>query len=399
MSTPTRASLVLVGLSFVGFISLGLPDGLLGVAWPSMRRDFAVPLDALGAYFVAVVVGYLLASLSSGRVVGRLGVGLVLALSCLLTASSLLGITAAPGWPFVVGLGFAAGLGAGAIDAGLNAFAATTFSPRLVNWLHASYGIGVTGGPALLGVLFDAGLTWRWGYAIVGIAQLGLGLAFLATLRRWTVGSESAPPATSETAVDPTVATATSAAHRRAVLALGAGLFFFYTGLEVTAGGWAYSLLVEARGMEAGPASLAVSGFWAALAGGRVLFGIVANRLDPVVLVRGCTAGMLLGAMLVWPDAGPIPTTLGLTMIGFAAAPVYPALISATPARIETTEAVGTVDAVGMQVGAAALGGALLPGLAGLLAERTSLEILPPFLVVLGLFMAVLHEGLVRRSR
>ncbi|MDP8923906.1 MAG: MFS transporter, partial [Chloroflexota bacterium] len=114
-----RASGLLVGLSFAGFVSLGLPDGLLGVAWPSMRRDFDVPLDALGWYFVAVVTGYLLASVSSGRVVGRLGVGRVLALSCLLTAASLLGIAAAPAWIVVVGLGFAAGLGAGAIDAGL----------------------------------------------------------------------------------------------------------------------------------------------------------------------------------------------------------------------------------------------------------------------------------------
>ena len=404
--TRTRASLLFVGLSFVGFVSLGLPDGLLGVAWPSMRRDFDVPLDALGAYFVSVVSGYLLASVTSGQVVGRLGVGLVLALSCLLTAGSLLGIAAAPAWGVAVALGFATGLGAGAIDAGLNAFAATRFSPRLVNWLHASYGLGVTGGPVLLGSLFDAGVSWRWGYAIVGLAQVGLSLAFLVTLKRWTV-----PP-------DPASATATSpefapgqlaaghpstnqppAAARRPVLALAAGLFFAYTGLEVTAGGWAYSLLVEGRGIAAGPASLAVGTYWGALAGGRILFGIVANRLDPVTLVRACAAGMIVGALLLWLDAGLLGAIFGLAVLGFAAAPIYPTLISATPARVGTTEAVGTVDAVGIQVGAAALGGALLPGLAGVLAERTSLEVMPPFMVALGIMMALLHEGLVRRAR
>ena len=394
-----QASLLLVGLSFVGFVSLGLPDGLLGVAWPSMRRDFQIPLDALGGLFISVVAGYLLASVTSGRVVGRLGVGLVLALSCLLTAASRLGIAAAPGWPVVVGLGFATGLGAGAIDAGLNAFAALNFSPRLVNWLHASYGIGVTVGPALLGVLFDAGLTWRWGYGIVGAAQSALGLAFLVTLGRWTVAAAPQPIATVTTTNWPLgPSDGHTKAGRRTLLALGAGLFFAYTGLEVAAGGWAYSLLVEARGMEAGPASLAVSTFWAALAGGRVVFGTVANRLDPVALVRWCTGGMILGALLMWLNAGAAPTVLGLAIIGFAAAPVYPALISATPSRVGTTETVGTTDAVGLQVGAAALGGALLPGLAGILAERASLEILPPFLVGLGALMVVLHEGLVRRS-
>ena len=401
MATPTRtrASLLLVGLSFVGFVSLGLPDGLLGVSWPSMRRDFDVPLDALGAYFISVVSGYLLASVTSGRVVGRLGVGLVLALSCLLTAGSLLGIAAALTWPVVVALGIAAGLGAGAIDAGLNAFAATRFSPRLVNWLHASYSLGVTGGPVLLAALFDAGLAWRWGYGIVGAAQVVLGLAFLATLGRWTVAPEAEAAALPGAVPPSSEAVRSATTRRRTVMAFGSGLFFAYTGLEVTAGGWAYSLLVEARGMEPRSAGLAVSAFWAALGVGRVVFGIVANRLDPTGLVRGCAAGMIAGALLVWLDAGGAPTVFGLGLIGFAAAPIYPALISATPARIGTAEAVGTIDAVGLQVGAAALGGALLPGLAGILAERSSLEIVPPFMVALGVVMAVFHEGLVRRSR
>lgn len=391
---PVRMSLLLVVLSFVGFVSLGLPDGLLGVAWPSMRRAYDVPLDALGGYLIAAIAGYLLASITSGRVVGRLGVGLVLALSCLVTAASLLGIAAAPVWAVVVGLGLTAGLGAGAIDAGLNAYAALSFSPRLMNWLHASYSIGVTIGPALLGALFDAGLTWRWGYGIVGTAQVGLGLAFLMTLGRWKPAAAPAP------APEPSHEPGTPATvGRRMVLALGAGLFFAYTGLELTVGGWAYSLLVEARAMDAGPASLAVSTFWGALAVGRVLFGIVANRLDPTQLVRGCIGGMLAGAMLVWLDLGAGPTMFGLGLIGFAAAPVFPALVSATPARIGTREAVGTIDAVGIQVSAAALGGALLPGLAGILAEQSSLEVVPPFVVGLGVLMALFHEGLVRRSR
>ena len=383
-----RGSLVLVGLSFVGFVSIGLPDGLLGVAWPSMRRDLDVPLDALGGYLLAVVAGYLTASVTSGRVVRRLGVGLVLALSCLLTAGSLLGIALAPLWVLVLGFGIVAGLGAGAIDAGLNAFAALRFSPRAMNWMHASFSAGVAGGPVLMGALLDAGYPWRWGYGVVGAAQGLLGVAFLLTIDRWNV------PGTSITAEDAT-RDGTEARPRRGALLLAGAAFFTYTGAEVTAGGWAYSLLVEARGMDGAPASLAVSGFWAALAGGRVLFGVIANRLEAVSLVRACGAGIVAGALLVWLDAGTLATVAGLVTIGFAAAPIFPTLISSTPTRFGAR---GATDVVGVQIGAAALGAALLPGLAGIFAARTSLEIVPPFVALLGGLMLAAHEGLLRRS-
>ncbi|MDP9315499.1 MAG: MFS transporter, partial [Chloroflexota bacterium] len=166
-----RAAL-LVGLAYAAFISLGLPDGLTGVAWPSIRTTFRLPLDALGALITTGTIGYLMSSFSSGRLSARIGVGWLLVLSCLATAVSLLGYGATPVWAVMVSLGLLAGLGAGAIDAGLNTYAAESFSPRTVNWLHASFGLGAATGPIIMSGIISAGYSWRLGYLVVGVAQL-----------------------------------------------------------------------------------------------------------------------------------------------------------------------------------------------------------------------------------
>jgi fucose permease len=183
------SSPLLVVLAYVAFISLGLPDGLLGVAWPSMRGFFHLPLDALGALLVTFTTGYLLSSCSSGRILARVNVGSLLALSCLATAVSLLGYALTPWWGIMVALGGLSGLGAGAIDAGVNTYVATRYSPRMVNWLHACYGIGATSGPVIMTSVLTAGLPWQWGYGIVGMGQLVLALGFGLTRTWWPVAT------------------------------------------------------------------------------------------------------------------------------------------------------------------------------------------------------------------
>ncbi|MGE3272192.1 MAG: sugar MFS transporter, partial [Chloroflexota bacterium] len=193
-STPAagrrRTNLTVLALVFLGFISLGLPDGLLGVAFPSIRQTFGVPLDALGAVFLTSVCGYLAASLASGWIVDRIGVALLLALSALATAIGLLGYALAPSWWVIVALGLVAGLGAGAIDAGLNSYVALAHTPRLLAWLHACFGIGAATGPGIMMTVLENGQPWRLGYAIVGVAQLALGVCFLVTRRQWQVTPE-----------------------------------------------------------------------------------------------------------------------------------------------------------------------------------------------------------------
>lgn len=249
VSARQRTAL-LVGLAYAAFISLGLPDGLTGVAWPSIRATFGLPLDALGALITTGTVGYLASSFSSGRILVRLGVGRLLALSCLATAVSLLGYGSAPLWAVMVGLGLLAGLGGGAIDAGLNTYAAENFSPRTVNWLHASFGLGAAIGPLLMSGVIGAGQSWRLGYLLVGVAQALLASCFARTRNEWRVhadGQHTAPAAS---------------AGLLGTLALPSAwlsmlLFFLYTGLEITAGQWLYSLLTEARGV-----APVVAGIW-----------------------------------------------------------------------------------------------------------------------------------------
>ena len=176
---------VLLALAYVGFLSLGLPDGLLGVAWPEMRARFALPQGALGGLLATATAGYVAASFAAGWLLRRMRIGGLLALSCLATALSLLGYASAPAWLAVVAWGALAGLGAGAIDAGINAYVASHHSARTVNWLHACYGIGAAAGPALMSAVLMRGLGWERGYLLVGGAQLALAAAFAASYGRW----------------------------------------------------------------------------------------------------------------------------------------------------------------------------------------------------------------------
>jgi MFS family permease len=158
----------LILLAFVAFIALGLPDGLLGVGWPSIRTDFSIPLDAIGMFLTAVVVGYMTSSFLSGFLLSRVGVGRVLVTSCFLTGLALIGYTIVPQWWMIVLLGVFAGLGAGAIDAGLNTYVATHFGEGLMQWLHASWGVGITMGPIIMTLGLTIMNTWRFGYQVVG---------------------------------------------------------------------------------------------------------------------------------------------------------------------------------------------------------------------------------------
>src|SRR5262245_11177425 len=220
-----RRALLLLALAYTGFVSLGLPDGLLGVAWPSIRAQFGLELDALGPLLVATTAGYVLASFASGRVLAHMNVGALLAASCAATAAALTGYALAPAWAVLVGFGLLAGLGAGAIDAGLNTYVATNHGARTLNWLHACYGIGATSGPALMTAVLTAERPWQQGYAIVAGFQIALAIAFAATRSLWP----RAPGAHVEHGAGSASA---RAALRLPAAWLGMAAFFVYVGLE-----------------------------------------------------------------------------------------------------------------------------------------------------------------------
>ena len=182
----------LILLAFVAFIALGLPDGLLGVGWPSIRAGFGIPLDAIGMLLTASVIGYMTSSFMSGFLLARVGVGRVLAASCLLTGLALIGNTLVPQWWMMVLLGVFAGLGAGAIDAGLNTYVAANFSEGVMQWLHAFWGVGITIGPLIMTAGLTTLNTWHFGYQVVGVFQIVMAACFVLTLAMWKQGQAPA---------------------------------------------------------------------------------------------------------------------------------------------------------------------------------------------------------------
>lgn len=381
-----RRSTALVVLSFLGFASLGLPDGVLGVAWPSIRAGFGLPQGALGALLIATTAGYVTSSILAGALLARISVGALLALSCLATGASLLGYAAAPTWTAMVALGVIAGLGAGAIDTGINTFAATNFAPRTLHLLHAAYGVGTTAGPIWMTSVLMGGFAWQRGYLAIGAVQLMLAAGFAATLRLWPGPPRDAAPCAPAAA--PLAETL-----RLPKAQLGAAAFFLYLGVEATAGAWLFSLLQEGRGASMAAAGTATSVYWGGLLVGRIGFGFMPNSLRPETLLPPAIAGVVACAALLALDLGAASSLVAAAGLGLCVAPIFPALIGATPERLGPAH---TANSVGVQVAAAALGQSSLPALTGVLAEHGGLEWVPRILLGLGLALFAVNALLAR---
>jgi fucose permease len=229
-----------------------------------MRRNFALPLEALGSLLVPFTASYVLASFASGAILARMTVGDLLTASCLATGVSLLGYALAPVWSAVVVCAALAGLGAGAIDAGGNSHLARHHGPRTLNWLHAAYGIGAASGPMIMTAVLASERRWQLGYAVVAIAQLLLAGGLAASRSAWPAVARAKAARKGAT-----TATLTLGALRSERVWLGMAAFFLYTGLEAIAGVWMYSYLTSVRGVAMAAASSAVTLYWTALTGGR----------------------------------------------------------------------------------------------------------------------------------
>ena len=376
----------LVVMAYIAFIALGMPDGLLGVAWPSIRSDFSIPLDAVGMLLSAAVAGYMTSSFLSGPLVTRLGVGKVLSLSCAMTGAGLIGYTLVPEWWMMVVLGIFAGLGAGAIDAGLNTYVATHFGERLMQWLHASYGIGVTLGPVIMTYTLTMLNSWRIGYQIVGGFQLALAACFALTLGMWDRKENSTGSGQPKRLTDYHTSLGETLRQPKAWLSML--LFFLYVGAEVSLGTWTYSLLVESRGINPALAGLYTGSYWATFTIGRIVAGLYAKRVGVHKLVLGGLAGALLGAALLAWNPGEVTNLLAVALIGYSIAPIFPAFVSGTSQRVGERFAANTI---GMQMTASGLGTVVIPSLMGILARKYSLEIIPLSMLVVFSGLTVLY--------
>jgi fucose permease len=385
---PSRV--LLVGVAFASFVGIGLPGGVLGVAWPSIRTSFGLSLDAIGALLTAQTAGYLLVSFNNGRILSRLRTGWFLAIGSMVGGLGLLGYALASTWEVMVLCGVLAGMGSGAIDAAMNTYFAAHYGPSLMNWLHACFGIGAAVGPAIATALLNSGLAWQWAYGLVAVVQALLGAGFALTSPRWLPvepeHSTAQAPAAARTIVD---------TLKLPAVWLSITLFFVFTGLEGSGGQWPYTLFTEARSIRPATAGLWVSVYWASLTIGRILFGIAARYASSVSLLRASMLGAAWGAVLIWWNPSDGLSFMGLAIMGFSLAPIFPLSISNTPKQLGPAHA---ANAIGLQVAAASLGLAALPGLGGVLAENLGLESIGPFLVVLAVIMVLLHESAVRRA-
>jgi fucose permease len=322
-------------------------------------------------------------SFMSGFLLSRVGVGRVLVASCLLTGLALIGYTLVPQWWMMVLLGVLAGLGAGAIDAGLNTYVASNFSAGVMQWLHAFWGVGITIGPIIMTTGLTTLNTWRFGYQVVGVFQIVLAACFVLTLAMW---KQSHTPSDGETTKKLTdYKTPMGETLRQPQVWLSMLLFFLYVGAESGLGIWTYTLLTESRGVDLTLAGFFAGSYWLTFTIGRIIAGMFASRVGVNKLVIGGLTGALLGSVLLIWNPSEISNVIAVAIIGLSIAPIFPAMMSGTSARVGDHFAANTI---GMQMASTGFGMVVIPTLMGMLARQVSLEIIPLCLLVVyaGLF-------------
>ncbi len=365
---PKRAGQWLLAVIYLAFVSLGLPDGTFGVAWPAMYPELGLPLGLGGSITSVVTLLSGASGFCSGWILARVSPGPVVFASGLLTGGALLSLVWAPGYAAVLAAAVPLGFGAGAVDAALNGYVARHYRGRHMNWLHACWGVGATCGPLLMGQAIAGAGGWRGGYALLGALQLGLALLIAATLRLW-----SRVPERHDLQDTPGGGRAPALGADSAAGRLSPVLFALYAALEASVGLWTASLLILGRGFSPAAAAVATAVFYGAITGGRVLAGYGVERWGNRRTVRWGAALAVAGLPLLALPAGPALAMLGLACAGLGFAPIYPGLMQEVPRRFAATAA---QTVIGRQTGAAYFGVALLPAAAGGLAQN-ALALLP----------------------
>lgn len=383
---------ILLVLIYLAFIGLGLPDSLLGAAWPQLRIDIGAPLSGAGMVSMIVTAGTIVSSLVSARVIRRFGTGKVTAVSTALTAAALLGYAFAPAYWWLCIMAIPLGLGAGAVDAALNNFVALHYKAHHMSWLHCFWGLGATAGPILLSVFLARPQGWRTGIRSIGLLQLALVVVLTVSLPLWrkvTEKNEIGSDATSE-----------PVSNREALRLRGlpAALltFFCYCGAELGCGLWASSFLVASRGVAPAQAAGWVSLYYAGITAGRFFSGFAMHRLTCPAMIRLGGLTSLAGCVMLVLPLPTVFSAVALVLIGLGCAPVYPCMIHETPARFGEAN---SQTAMGLQMATAYCGSTLMPPLLGLLAQLVSVTVFPWFLMILFGLMLVASEVAARLTQ
>ena len=382
---------LLLGVIYLAFISLGLPDSLLGSAWPSMYAPLGVPMSFAGVISALISAGTIVSSLMSDRLTKRWGAGRVTAVSVGLTAVALAGFSVSASFWMLCLWAVPYGLGAGSVDAALNNYVALHYASRHMSWLHCMWGLGATAGPYIMGCALTAGMGWQGGYRIISVLQVALTLILIISLPRWKVRSGGAEEGDGP-ARPLTLGEIVSIPGAKAVMLT----FFCYCALEQTTGLWASSYLVLQRGVTPERAASFSGLFFIGITAGRALNGFLTLKLNDRQLIRLGQAIIASGVLALLLPLGQGVSLAGLVLIGLGCAPIYPCVIHSTPDHFgaENSQAI-----IGVQMASAYTGVCVMPPLFGLIANHLSTGLFPLFLLAVLLLMFLTHEQLLRVSR
>ena len=396
---------------YLSFISLGLPDALLGSAWPIMHEELKVPLSYSGSVYMLISCCTILSSLKSESLNRRFGTGKITAFSVLLTALAIFGFSMSRSFYMLLLFAIPYGLGAGSVDAALNHYVALHYSSRHMNWLHCMWGIGASIGPYIMGFVLQRGFSWSKGYLLIGMLQAGLTFLLFLSLGLWKEKEEDMNDLV-KVEMHEGEEGKKAMSFREILRIPGAkeciASFFFYCAIEQTIGLWSGSFMVYSLRIDAKLAASFVALFYFGITFGRFLAGIFSTKWKDEELILGGIAILFLGIALLFPaglssgkqlfgmELGQVFVILSLLFMGLGCAPIYPAIIHSTPYNFgaENTSAL-----IGKQMASAYIGSLSLPPIFGVLAKNFGTELFPFYAVVLGIAMLYMYKQLLKKTK
>ncbi len=378
---------LLLAIIYLSFISLGLPDGLLGAAWPNMYPIFDVPVSFAGVISMIIAVGTIISSLLSDRLTNKLGTGRVTAISVAMTAAALLGFSVSDSFWMLCIWAIPYGLGAGSVDASLNNYVALHYTSRHMSWLHCMWGIGAATGPSIMGAVLSGGGIWNTGYRYVALLQIALTVILFLSLPLW----KNRPTVTES-------GEAVKSLSLPEILRIPGAkevmvTFFCYCALEQTTALWASSYLALYKGVPSETAAFFASLFFIGITVGRALNGFLTIKFSDTQLVRMGQGIILAGIAALLLPLGEFMSLAGLILIGLGCAPIYPCIIHSTPVHFgaERSQAL-----IGVQMASAYVGTCLMPPLFGLIANHISVALMSVYLLAILVLMVLMHEKLLK---
>ena len=381
---------LLLAVIYLSFISLGLPDSLLGSAWPAMYSEFGVPVSYAGIISMIIAAGTILSSLQSDRLTRKLGTGKVTAISVAMTAVALFGFSFSNSFWILCFWAIPYGLGAGSVDASLNNYVALNYASRHMSWLHCMWGVGASLGPYIMGYAMTGGQGWNSGYGYIAVLQIVLTIILIFSLPLWKNRAEE------KNADDVNAKTLTL---KEIIKISGAKeimiTFFCYCALEQTTGLWASSYLTLHKGISADKAASFASMFFIGITIGRAFSGFITMKLSDSKMIRFGQGVAAIGIITLMLPFGEYISLIGLIMIGLGCAPIYPCIIHSTP---EYFGADKSQAIIGVQMASAYIGTLLMPPIFGLIAEYINVSLYPVYLFIVMIFMVVMHEALLRKK-